>query len=125
MKRRRTYQEIPGTVTMSVEAFQAGDSRFEQEVDGRLIRKGTQLARLRDLFGGRDEGQIRDPYHGDYFLISLKQWADADPDNTYIHVSFQFIPDDPIPADQDPGLEGLLPPQDSTDSAPSTDNTCS
>jgi hypothetical protein len=50
--------------------------------------RGTSLRTLRERLGG-DEGTILGP-EGKPHSISLKQWANADPDETFISVRFSY-----------------------------------
>jgi hypothetical protein len=56
-------------------------------------------------FGG-DEGVTVDPAVGQTHHISLKPWANADPNKTHIRIGFHFIPKQPIP----PQHQHLFPP---------------
>lgn len=74
-----------GKVGVNVLAFHANDPR-NQRPDG-AGPLGVTLAQLRRQFGG-DEFLLADPFHGEEHRISLKQWRDADPDNTYVKIEF-------------------------------------
>jgi hypothetical protein len=50
--------------------------------------EGHTLAELRKWFGG-DEFDLVDPFGRQPHHVSLKQWASADPQKTYIIISFQ------------------------------------
>ncbi len=76
----------PGNVTVHIVAFQRDDPRY-QLASGKG-NKGLSIAQLRKRFGG-DEGEIPDPYHGDMHHISLKPWANEDPEKTFLHISFR------------------------------------
>ncbi len=76
-----------GAVTMTVTAYPG--PRDE-------ARGGQTLAYLRKSFGG-DEGDLTDPFFGTLHHISLKAWANADPDNTYIVVKFTVAAPRPQP----------------------------
>lgn len=78
-----------GQVEFKIRAFQQGDPAFQKpEGEGPL---GMSLAQLRTLFGG-EEGAIVDPFLGQTHLVSLAPWAELDPDQTYLHFAFKFIP---------------------------------
>lgn len=80
-----------GSVQLQVAAFHRDDL-------GALLHedrgdKGHPLAAFREALGG-NAGAITDPFLGDAHPLSLVPWADANPDTTYLRVSFRFIPHD-------------------------------
>ena len=79
----------PGTVEFKLVSFLTGDPAY-QKADG-SGNLGMSIAQLRNLFGG-DEGEIVDPFKQEVHPISLKPWTNADPDQTFLHFSFRFIP---------------------------------
>ncbi|QBD78647.1 hypothetical protein EPA93_22710 [Ktedonosporobacter rubrisoli] len=81
-------ENITGNVTVHIVAFQKGDPRY-QFASGKGD-KGLSIAQLRKRFGG-DEGEIPDPYSGQMHPISLKPWADKDPEKTFLHISFRIL----------------------------------
>ncbi len=76
-----------GNVTVRIVGFQKGDPRY-QLASGKGD-KGLSIAQLRKRFGG-DEGEISDPYHGHLHHISLKPWANKDPEKTFLYISFRI-----------------------------------
>ncbi len=92
---RRTtfpFKGIAGRVEVNVTAFKDGDARY-QIIDraGRRRNDGILLADMRRALGG-DEGTLPDPAVGEKHHISLKPWAEEDPQRTFILVTFKFIP---------------------------------
>ena len=75
-----------GNVIVRIVAFQKGDPRY-QAANGKGER-GLSVAQLRKRFGG-DEGEIPDPIYGQMHHISLKQWANEDPETTFLRISFR------------------------------------
>lgn len=78
-----------GSVRLQVAAFHRDDL-------GALLHehrgdKGHPLAAFREALGG-NEGEIIDPFLGGSHPLSLVPWVDADPDTTYLRVSFRFTP---------------------------------
>ncbi|BCX05867.1 MAG: hypothetical protein KatS3mg053_3805 [Candidatus Roseilinea sp.] len=65
------------------------DPDLQQLTQGKPVGAVT-LRQARELFGG-DEIEIPDP-HGRMHHLSLKPWADADPDKTRLHILLLFIP---------------------------------
>jgi len=78
-----------GHVQLQVAAFHRDDL-------GALLHedrgdKGHPLAAFREALGG-NAGEIIDPFLGGSHPLSLVPWADANPDTTYLRVSFRFTP---------------------------------
>lgn len=91
------YKDVPGQVIVQVTVFQAGDPKYQHTLpNGRVITEGIKLSELRKRFGG-DEGELADPMKGQRHRISLKPWATADPNTTYVRVDFALKPNRPIP----------------------------
>ncbi len=76
-----------GNVIVRITAFQKDDPRY-QLASGKG-NKGLSIAQLRKRFGG-DEGEIPDPYLGHMHHISLKPWANEDPEKTFLQISFRI-----------------------------------
>ena len=113
---RRLSEHIPGKVVVVTWAFVNGASEPQvTRSDGRVVAytfdggpppfRGRPLAEWRRRFGG-DEGELTDPALGQRHRISLKPWADADPDTTLLRFDFAFVPDQPIA----PEHQHLIPP---------------
>lgn len=103
---RDIFKCIPGRHTMEVIDFQVGDARFEVvRSDGVVSPLGVSLARLREQFGG-EEGTMTGP-DGEQYQLSLAPWSAANPDTTYLRMSYRFTPDQP--ARIDPALQPARP----------------
>lgn len=81
-----------GKVELNIEAFQDGDPNY-QKPDGKG-NEGISVKQLRELFGGKDEGDIDDPILGQPQHISLKPWSNSDPAKTFLKLVFRFVPTD-------------------------------
>ena len=78
---------VPGTVYVEVQEFDPTDSRFiHADSAGRERPIGATLRALRIALGG-DDGVVTDP-DGNTHAVSLGEWADRDPDATWLHVIF-------------------------------------
>jgi hypothetical protein len=79
----------PGTLYANVEAIDPADPRWiSDDEDGRMRAKGATLRAMRLALAARD-GVINDP-HGDAHAIALDVWDEADPDATWLVVSFSY-----------------------------------
>ena len=120
---RDIFKIIPGTHTMEVVDFQAGDPRFEvMRSDGVITTLGVSVAQLRERFGG-DECTITGP-DGEQYQLSLAPWSATNPDTTYLRMSYRFTPYQPVRID--PSLQPARPDPKSVPapvSAPSTQTT--
>lgn len=87
------FRGVSGVIEVAVIAFEDGDPSFQgvDPEDGQTKNKGQSLAYMRQVFKG-DEGDLRDPLAGTMHHISLAQWVDKDPDKTFIHIRFRFVP---------------------------------
>lgn len=83
----------PGTLTLHVRSMQEDDPNLYVEFNGERKLRGQKLSKLREQFQGFDEFEITDPYLGNKHLVSLKPWASADPEKTYILIGWRFVPD--------------------------------
>ena len=81
------FHGIPGKMTLIV-----------REVPTRASGAGRafSITELRIRFDGNDDGYLTDPA-GEKHFFSLKPWAKADPDTTYLKIAYRFTPDAPIP----------------------------
>ncbi len=85
---------VPGQVVLTTDVFQDGDSAFQvTDASGQRKNGGVRLADLRKMptIVG-DVLSIVDPYVGDRHNILLTSWAEADPEKTFIRISFMFVP---------------------------------
>lgn len=82
------FHGVPGKMTLIV-----------REVPARVLGniKARSIVELRERFDGNDEGYLTDPA-GEKHYFSLKPWAKADPQTTYLQISYRFTPDAPIPS---------------------------
>lgn len=108
MSSHRIWERVPGRVVVTTFAFVNGASEPRiVRSDGRDVTytfeggppttyRGRSLVEWRERFGG-DEGELTDPLLGQRHRVSLKPWADADPDTTFLRFGFAFEPDQPIP----------------------------
>ena len=80
-----------GTVLFEVKAFQDGDLAYQKPENLGGGNMGMSISQLRQSFGG-DEGEIFDPFQQLPHPISLGQWADLDPDKTFLQFRFELIP---------------------------------
>lgn len=81
------FKDVPGTVIVSVTAFKKNPQLPADAYEN----TGMSLADARKRLGG-DEGVVRDGLKGLAHQISLRQWANADPDTTFIRIAFRFEP---------------------------------
>ncbi len=70
-----------GGITMKVSAYVTPDGHPPPDFGG------LPLAFFRKRFSG-DEGEITDPFSGAKHHVSLKEWANTNPDTTVIVISF-------------------------------------
>lgn len=98
---------VPGKVVVITNAFVNGATEAAvTRSDGRVVRmtveggsppsRGFSVAEWRRRMDG-DEFELRDYFLGQAHPISLRPWADADPDTTYVRFDFHFVPDEPLP----------------------------
>jgi hypothetical protein len=82
----------PGEMKVTVECFKAGDPKYETvNEDGTITRRGLTIAQVRNIIGG-DEGTFQDVVTGRKIPLSLKQWVNEDPNNTYLLIRVSFKP---------------------------------
>jgi hypothetical protein len=81
---------VPGKISLTVEALKGGDPKLKAPNGD---TQAVSLSEIRKTFGGKNEGVLRDPFHGLEHYISLKQWDKEDPENTFIRIEFKFKPD--------------------------------
>lgn len=85
------FKDTPGQVLVEVIAFQDGDPRFQTvDENGQPRNQGRSLEYMRKIFKGH-EGSLTDPLVGQTHHISLLPWMDADEQQIFIRVRFQFM----------------------------------
>jgi hypothetical protein len=90
------YHDVPGHVEVGVVAYQVGDPWYLVTLnDGRVINLGKSLREMRVRYGG-DLCKVRDPLVGLWHEVFLAPWPDANPDTTYVYVTYKFVPVLPI-----------------------------
>jgi hypothetical protein len=78
----------PDGFTLEVVAAPRGEpSMIARAPDGTPLQMGKPLRKCREEFGG-DEGLVTHPFTGEMLSVSLRPWADADPDDTFVLVRF-------------------------------------
>lgn len=81
-----------GAVSVQVvEVSPANASSRETLPDGAHVVMGVPLREIRRILGG-DEGYWKHPATGESLFVSVKRWADRDPDTTLISVRFHHRP---------------------------------
>jgi hypothetical protein len=102
---KRDLNNLPVEFKLQVVAFNADDASHPTVTmgDGSVRPAGLSIAELRKRFGG-DEGEVRD-LSGKTHFVSLKPWADSDPDKTFIIISFQYKGD--LKPEDDPVIRAL------------------
>ncbi len=83
------FHGVPGKMTLIV-------SEVPTKSVGTV--KAHSLAELRTLFAGNEDGYLTDPT-GEKHYFSLKPWAKANPDTTFLQIAYRFTPEVSIPAD--------------------------
>jgi hypothetical protein len=85
---RPLHEGMPGAVTVSVTAFQAGDPKFQRGEDRAGIEEcGSLICGSSSGRRGRRNGPAFGPE-----TSRLKQWANSDPGTTYLEIKFRFVP---------------------------------
>lgn len=83
---------VAGSIKIKATAVDKNDPRRHHNINGRDIYHGEPIANIRKRFGGKDEGELSDPFQGKKHLFSLKPWAGHNPDTTFLIIEFFFIP---------------------------------
>ena len=101
------HEGIPGHWELLLQVYQEGHKDYDEllldpsmpgppipkELEGRRRRDaGYSLAKLRQTIGGQ-EGYILNPQSGERHFLSLKPWANADPETTRCYPVYRFVPD--------------------------------
>jgi hypothetical protein len=91
---------------LRLEVYQEGDEGYDEllldpslpgppipkELEGRRRRDaGYSLAKMREMIGGEEGYLIHPP--GERHFVSLRPWANADPETTRCYPIYRFVPE--------------------------------
>jgi hypothetical protein len=91
---RERLRDVPGQTELQVVVWRKGEEPPGPGLpDSPSRTRPMTLRKFRERLGG-DTGHLPDPERGEMHFVSIEQWANEDPDETYVVPVLTFCPDD-------------------------------
>ena len=91
---RERLRDVPGRTELRVVVWRKGEEPLGPGLpDSPSSTRPMTLREFRERLGG-DTGHLPDPERGELHFVSIEQWANENPDETYVMPVLTFRPDD-------------------------------